>query len=204
MKIGYARVSTREQNLDMQVIALEDAGCKKIHEEIVSGAKSDRPVLDIVLKQLRDGDVLVVWKLDRLGRSLKHLVELVQMLMERNIGLCSLNDPIDTTTPQGRLVFNIFASLAEFERDIIRERTQAGLNAARARGRRGGRPRGIPKESMATAYAAETLYKERKLSVMQIAKKLNISKSTLYKYLRYRNVEISNYEHQTCAQPMKD
>src|SRR4029078_4577485 len=126
MKIGYARVSTREQNLDMQVIALEDAGCKKIHEEIVSGAKSDRPVLDIVLNQLRDGDVLVVWKLDRLGRSLKQLVELVQMLMERNIVLCSLMDPIDTTTPQGRLVFNIFASLAEFERDIIRERTQAG------------------------------------------------------------------------------
>ncbi|HSW75473.1 MAG TPA: recombinase family protein [Candidatus Saccharimonadales bacterium] len=204
MKIGYARVSTREQNLDMQVIALEDAGCEKIHEEIVSGAKSDRPILDIVLKQLREGDVLVVWKLDRLGRSLKHLVELIQILIERKIGLCSLNDPIDTTTPQGRLVFNIFASLAEFERDIIRERTQAGLSAARARGRLGGRPKGIPKESEATACAAETLYREKKLSVMQISKKLNISKSTLYKYLRYRNVEISNYEHKTCAQVMKD
>jgi DNA invertase Pin-like site-specific DNA recombinase len=204
MKIGYARVSTREQNLDMQVIALEDAGCEKIHEEIVSGAKSDRPVLNIVLTQLREGDVLVVWKLDRLGRSLKHLVELVQMLIERKIGLCSLNDPIDTTTPQGRLVFNMFASLAEFERDIIRERTQAGLSAARARGRLGGRPRGIPKESEATACAAETLYRERKLSVMQISKKLNISKSTLYKYLRYRNVEISNYEHKTCEQVTTD
>jgi len=204
MKIGYARVSTREQNLDMQVIALEDVGCEKIHEEIVSGAKSDRPILNIVLKQLREGDVLVVWKLDRLGRSLKHLVELIQILIERKIGLCSLNDPIDTTTPQGRLVFNIFASLAEFERDIVRERTQAGLSAARARGRLGGRPRGIPKESEATACAAETLYREKKLSVMQISKKLNISKSTLYKYLRYRNVEISNYEHKTCAQVMKD
>jgi DNA invertase Pin-like site-specific DNA recombinase len=203
MKIGYARVSTREQNLDMQVIALEDAGCEKIHEEIVSGAKSDRPILNIVLKQLRECDVLVVWKLDRLGRSLKHLVELVQMLIERNIGLCSLNDPIDTSTPQGRLVFNMFASLAEFERDIIRERTQAGLSAARARGRLGGRPRGIPKESEQTAYAAESLYRERKLSVMQIAKKLSISKSTLYKYLRYRNVKISNYEHKTGA-PVKD
>lgn len=193
MKIGYARVSTREQNLDMQIIALEDAGCEKIYEEVVSGAKSDRPVFNAVIKQLRDGDTLTVWKLDRLGRSLKHLIELVHTLMQRNIGLCSLNDPIDTTTSQGRLIFNIFASLAEFERDIIRERTNAGLSAARARGRLGGRPRGIPKESEATAIAAETLYREGKLSVMQIAKKLNIAKNTLYKYLRYRNVTISSY-----------
>ena len=115
MKIGYARISTREQNLNMQVIALEEAGCERIYEEITSGAKSDRPILNNLLNQLRDGDVLVVWKLDRLGRSLKHLVELVQMLMQQNIGLCSLNDPIDTTTSQGRLIFNIFASLAEFD-----------------------------------------------------------------------------------------
>ncbi|MBX3710053.1 MAG: recombinase family protein [Gammaproteobacteria bacterium] len=195
MKIGYARVSTREQNLDMQVSALEYAGCEKIYEEVVIGAKADRPVLNNLIKQLRDGDVVVVWKLDRLGRSLKHLVELVHILMQRNIGLCSLNDPIDTTTPQGRLIFNIFASLAEFERDIIKERTNVGLSAARARGRLGGRPRGMPKASEATACAAETLYREGKLSVMQIARKLNISKNTLYKYLRYRNVEISKYEH---------
>jgi DNA invertase Pin-like site-specific DNA recombinase len=194
MKIGYARVSTREQNLSMQVIALEEDGCEKIYEEVVSGAKVDRPILDNLLKQLRPSDVLVVWKLDRLGRSLKHLVELVQWFMPNNIGLRSLNDPIDTTTPQGRLIFNIFASLAEFERDLIRERTQAGLSAARARGRRGGRPRGLPKPSEATACAAETLYRERKLSVNQIAKKLNICKGTLYKYLRHRNVEISNYD----------
>lgn len=195
MKIGYARVSTREQNLDMQVIALEEANCEKIYEEVVSGAKADRPILNNLLKQLRDGDVLVVWKLDRLGRSLKHLVELVHTLIQKNIGLCSLNDPIDTVTPQGRLIFNIFASLVEFERDIIRERTQAGLSAARARGRLGGRPKGLPDKSEATACAAETLYREGKLSVMQISKKLNISKSTLYKYLRYRNVEISKYEY---------
>jgi DNA invertase Pin-like site-specific DNA recombinase len=194
MKIGYARVSTREQNLDMQVMALEKAGCEKIYEEVVSGAKTDRPILHGVIKQLREGDILTVWKLDRLGRSLKHLVELIHMLIEKNIGLCSLNDPIDTTTSQGRLVFNIFASLAEFERDIIRERTQAGLSAARARGRLGGRPRGIPKESEATAIAAETLYREGTLSVMQISKKLSISKNTLYKYLRYRNVAISSYK----------
>ena len=114
--------------------------------------------------------------------------------MENNIGLRSLNDPIDTTTPQGRLVFNIFASLAEFERDLIRERTQAGLSAARARGRKGGRPRGIPQASEATSYAAETLYREGKLPVNQIAKKLNISKSTLYNYLRHRNVEITYHQ----------
>src|SRR3990167_7322949 len=196
MKIGYARVSTKEQNLDKQVIALKEAGCEKIYDEVVCGAKADRPILNNLIKQLRDGDVIVVWKLDRLGRSLKHLVELMHILMQRNIGLCSLNDPIDTTTPQGWLIFNIFASLAEFERDIIKERTNLGLTAARARGRLGGRPRGIPKASEATACAAETLYREGALSVMNIAKKLNISKSTLYKYLRFRNVVISKYEHQ--------
>jgi DNA invertase Pin-like site-specific DNA recombinase len=197
MKIGYARISTREQNLTMQVIALEEAGCEKIYEEVTSGAKSDRPILNNLIKQLRPGDVLVVWKLDRLGRSLKHLIELVQTFSEGNIGLCSLNDPIDTTTPGGRLVFNIFASLAEFERDIIRQRTQAGLEAARCRGKLGGRPRGLSNAAEATACAAETLYREGKLSVIQIAKKLSISKSTLYKYLRFRNVEINKYEIHT-------
>ncbi len=193
MKIGYARVSTREQNLTMQVIALEEAGCEKIYEEVVSGAKVDRPILENLITQLRPGDVLVIWKLDRLGRSLKNLVELVQKLIENNIGLCSLNDPVDTTSSQGRLIFNIFASLAEFERDVIRERTQAGLSAARSRGRLGGRPKGLDKAAEATACAAETLYKEKKLSVIDICKKLSISKSTLYKYLRHRNVTISAY-----------
>ena len=123
MKIGYARVSTRDQNLDLQIDALEKAGVEEIHSEIVSGAKTDRPVLAETLNKLRSGDILVIWKLDRLGRSLRHLVELVPMLMERDIGLLSLHDHIDTTTPHGRLTFNIFASLAEFERDIISERT---------------------------------------------------------------------------------
>ena len=194
MKIGYARVSTREQNLHMQAIALEKAGCDEIYEEVVSGVKADRPILNNLIKQLRPNDTLVIWKLDRLGRSLKNLIELVQGLMDRDIGLCSLSDPIDTTSPQGRLIFNIFASLAEFERDIIRERTQAGLNAARARGRRGGRPRGLSKKAETTACAAETLYKEKNLSVKDICKKLSISKSTLYKYLRHRNVAITYYE----------
>ena len=143
--------------------------------------------------QLRTGDVLVIWKLDRMGRSLAHLVELVGDLVKRKIGLVSLNDPIDTTSAQGRLVFNLFASLAEFERELVRERTQAGLSAARARGRIGGRPKGLSAQAQATAMAAETLYLEKRLSVSAIAGKLHISKSTLYGYLRYRRVEIGPY-----------
>jgi DNA invertase Pin-like site-specific DNA recombinase len=194
MKIGYARVSTKEQSFDLQLDALRKAGCKKIYQETVSGAKAARLQLDLMLDNLRAGDVLVIWKLDRLGRSLQHLVELVHGLMEKGVGLKSLNDPIDTTTPQGRLSFNLFASLAEFERDLIRERTQAGLSAARARGRRGGRPRGLPSSAEVTARAAETLYTERKLSVRQIADRLGISKSTLYAYLRHRGVRIGPYQ----------
>jgi DNA invertase Pin-like site-specific DNA recombinase len=190
MQIGYARVSTREQSFNLQVDALRKAGCEKVLQEVVSGAKAERPVLDALLADLRPGDVLVIWKLDRLGRSLRHLVELAGTLMERNVGLRSLNDPIDTTTPQGRLAFNLFASLAEFERDLIRERTQAGLIAARARGRMGGRPRGLPPEAERTACAAETLYREQRLSVREIADELGIAKSTLYAYLRYRGVPI--------------
>lgn len=190
MQIGYARVSTQEQSVDLQVDALRQAGCEKVLEEVVSGAKAERPVLDTLLADLRPGDVLVIWKLDRLGRSLRHLVELAGTLIERDVGLRSLNDPIDTTTPQGRLAFNLFASLAEFERDLIRERTQAGLTAARARGRLGGRPKGLPPEAERTACAAETLYREQRLSVREIADELGIAKSTLYAYLRHRGVPI--------------
>ncbi|WP_057434169.1 recombinase family protein, partial [Pseudomonas amygdali] len=161
---------------------------------VASGSKTARPALDELLGQVRAGDVLVIWKLDRMGRSLKHLVELVGNLIERKVGLLSLNDPIDTTSAQGRLVFNLFASLAEFERELIRERTQAGLSAARARGRMGGRPKGLTPRAQATAMVAETLYRERKLSVAAIAQKLHVSKSTLYSYLRHRGVAISAYE----------
>jgi DNA invertase Pin-like site-specific DNA recombinase len=194
MKIGYARVSTRDQNLALQMDALKAAGCERIYQDVASGAKTARPALDELLRQLRAGDVLVIWKLDRMGRSLKHLVELVGNLMERKVGLLSLNDPIDTTNAQGRLVFNLFASLAEFERELIRERTQAGLTAARARGRVGGRPKGLSPQAEATALAAETLYRERKLSVAAIAQKLHLSKSTLYSYLRHRGVAIGPYK----------
>lgn len=192
MRVGYARVSTKEQRIDLQVDALKKAQCEQIFQEVASGAKTARPVLGDLLSRLRSGDVLVIWKLDRLGRSLKHLVTLTNELLERQVGLISLNDPIDTTTPQGRLVFNIFASLAEFERDLIRERTQSGLQAARARGRKGGRPGGLSRQAEATAMAAETLYREGTLRVQAICDQLNISKPTLYTYLRYRGVKIGD------------
>jgi DNA invertase Pin-like site-specific DNA recombinase len=190
MKIGYARVSTEEQNLDLQLDALTKAGCEKIYQEKVSGMKTHRVELSKLLAHLRAGDVLVIWKLDRLGRSLQHLVELTHELLEKEVGLLSLSDPIDTTTAQGRLVFNIFASLAQFERDLIRERTMAGLASARARGRLGGRKKGLSAKAQKTALIAEALYKQKQLPVIDLCKQLSISKPTLYRYLRSRGVEI--------------
>lgn len=195
MLLGYARVSTKDQNLDLQLDALLSHGCERFFTDTVSGAKTARPGLDEILKEARAKDVIVIWKLDRLGRSLKHLVELVAKLNQRNIGLRSLNDPIDTTTAQGRLVFNIFASLAEFEREIIRERTNAGLTAARARGRVGGRKPGLDEDAQRKARIAASYYEEG-MPVNQIAKDLDISKATLYKYLRFRGVEIGKYVKQ--------
>ncbi|MGK0182221.1 MAG: DNA invertase Pin-like site-specific DNA recombinase [Halioglobus sp.] len=193
MKFGYARVSTKEQSLDLQIDALEKEGCEKIFHESVSSVKSERLELSRILEQTRDGDVIVIWKLDRLGRSLKHLVALITELMEKGVGLKSLNDPIDTTTSQGRLIFNIFASLAEFERDLIIERTQAGLKSARARGRVGGRPKGLSEEAKRKAVAAESLYRGGKLGVNEIAANLSISKSTLYSYLRHQKVDVGTF-----------
>lgn len=195
MKIGYARVSTSDQKFDLQIDALKKEGCEKIYKDVISGAKKDSRVLNDLLNNLRSGDILIVWKLDRLGRSIKQLINLVNHLDELNVGIKSINNPIDTTSPQGRLIFNIFASLAEFERELTIERTNAGLEAARARGKMGGRPKGLSNEAEKTAYAAETLYKEENLSVKDITNKLNISKSTFYKYLRHRKVKISNYRN---------
>ncbi len=190
MKFGYARVSTHEQILDLQIDALKAAGCERIYQEKASGSKAERPELMRMLDQLRAGDTVIIWKLDRLGRSLAHLIKLVSDLEEQGVGLLSLNDPIDTTTPQGRLVFRIFASLAEFERDVIRERTMAGVASARRRGRSLGRPKGLTKNAEQKARLAESLYKDENFSVEQIARELHISKTTLYKYLRHRGVSI--------------
>jgi DNA invertase Pin-like site-specific DNA recombinase len=193
MKIGYARVSTKDQVLDLQIDALNKDGCELIFKETASGTKTDRPELQKLLNHLRKGDIVVVNKLDRLGRSLKHLLEVVAELNTKEVGIRSINDAIDTTTPQGRLFFNISASFAEFERDLIRERTKSGLEAARARGRKGGRRQGMTKEAEQKAILAETYYKEGKLGVNQIAIEIGVSKMTLYKYLRYRGVKISDY-----------
>jgi len=190
MKFGYARVSTQDQNLSLQLDALKAAGCQKVYQEKASGAKSDRPELQKLLEHVREGDTIVIWKLDRLGRSLTHLVELVTKLDAQGVGLISLHDPIDTTTAQGRLVFRIFASLAEFEREVIRERTVAGLASARRRGQKLGRKEGLSKEAEDKSRIAESLYKEGILSANNVAKQLNISKTTLYVYLRHRGVEI--------------
>ena len=194
MKIGYARVSTKDQNLSLQTDALTKAGCELIFNEIASGAKTDRIELAKLLSQIRVGDILVVYKLDRLGRSLKHLLEVVAELNKRQIGIQSISDAIDTTTAQGRLFFNIAGSFAEFERDLIRERTKAGLESARARGRKGGRRQGMTKEAEQKAILAETYYREGIKGVNQIALDIGVSKMTLYKYLRYRKVEISAYQ----------
>lgn len=192
MKIGYARVSTQDQNLEMQLDALRKAGCQQIFQEKVSGIKSDRPELAAMQQMLREDDVVYIYKLDRLGRSLKHLLEIAGEFEKKGVGLVSINDPVNTTTASGRLIFNIFASLAEFEKDLIRERTQSGLEAARARGRKGGRSRGLSKEAEKTAMLAQILYNERKLGVNDLAKELSISKMTLYKYLRHRGVAINS------------
>ncbi|MDV3560374.1 resolvase [Elizabethkingia anophelis] len=193
MKIGYARVSTPDQNFELQEDALKDSGCELIFKEKVSGAKADRLELGKLIEHLRKGDIVVVYKLDRLGRSLKHLLELVDLFNRKEVGLQSISDSIDTTTPQGRLFFNISASFAEFEKDLIRERTKAGLDAARARGRKGGRRSGMSKEAERKAILVEAYYKEGKMSIIEISKEVGVSKMTLYKYLRYRNVPIGSY-----------
>jgi DNA invertase Pin-like site-specific DNA recombinase len=183
MKIGYARVSTRDQNLDLQIKALKESGCDEIFSEKVSAVK-ERPELERMVSILRKGDIVIVWKLDRLGRSLKHLIELITLFREQGIEFISINDNIDTTTIHGRLIFNIFASFAEFERELISERTKAGLAAAREKGRIGGRKPGLSKESIKTAYAALHL-SDQNMPVSDIRKQLNISKSTYYRYLEF-------------------
>ena len=179
MRIGYARVSTSDQKLDLQLDALRAAGCDRLFTDVISGAKTARPGLEQTLAACQQGDTLVVWKLDRLGRSLPHLVQTVHGLGERGVGFQSLQENIDTTSSSGRLVFNLFATLAEFERDVIRERTRAGLTAARARGRKGGRPKGV---NQAKLKAALALKQDPRHSIREICQIVGISRNTYYKY----------------------
>jgi DNA invertase Pin-like site-specific DNA recombinase len=181
MLIGYARVSTNEQNLDLQQDALKKAGvsAKNLYTDKITGTKSERPGLEAALSHLREGDTLVVWRLDRLGRSLKHLIETVTSLKQQGIAFKSITENIDTSSATGQLVFHIFGALAEFERNLITERTMAGLDAARARGRKGGRPKLKTQDSKVAT--AKKLYRDRTLSIPEICKTLHISKATLYR-----------------------
>jgi len=180
MLVGYARVSTQDQDPALQLDALEAAGCEKTFTEKASGAQRERPQLQAALEYMRDGDTLVIWKLDRLARSLKQLIETVEALAARGIGLRSLTEAIDTTTSGGKLIFHIFGALAEFERGVIRERTRAGLDAARARGRKGGRP---PALSPGDLAAAKALLRDPTISVEDIARRLGVVPSTLYRHI---------------------
>jgi DNA invertase Pin-like site-specific DNA recombinase len=181
MLVGYARVSTLEQTLALQQDALTEAGCERLFTDTASGSRTDRPGLDEALDFLRPGDTLVVWQLDRLGRSLRHLIDTISLLQKRGIGFRSLQEQIDTTTSRGKLVFHVFGALAEFERDLIRERTQAGLLAARARGRLGGRPKALDPR---TVQIAQALYHDKTNAIADICRTLRISRATLYRYVK--------------------
>lgn len=180
MLIGYARVSTRDQKQHLQLDALQEAGCGRIFEETASGAKRDRPELKAALDFIRAGDTLVVWKLDRLARSTRQLLETVEDLQRRGIGFKAVTQSIDTTSAGGRLIFTVFGAIAEFERGIIGERTQAGLDAARSRGRKGGRPRSLSDKDLKQARA---LLADPEITVEDVARRLGVGPSTLYRYL---------------------
>lgn len=181
MIVGYARVSTQDQNEALQTDALEEAGCERIFVDHASGAKASRPELDHLLDVVRDGDTVVVWKLDRLGRSVQNLVELMNRFQAMGVGFRSLTEAMDTTTPGGVLVFNVFAAMAQFERDLIRERTNAGLAAARARGRKGGRP---PKLTGRQVERIQEMHASGSLTVKEIATQFSVSRTTVYEAIR--------------------
>ena len=191
MLVGYARVSTQDQRPALQLDALKAAGCEKVFREKASGAQRDRPQLVAAIDYMRDGDALVVWKLDRLARSMKQLIETVEGLEARGIGFRSLTEAIDTTTSGGKLVFHIFGALAEFERSIIRERTRAGLDAAKARGRTGGRPKKLTDSDL---KAAKAMLADDDFTVDEVAQRMGVSPATLYRYLPAPRATITRRE----------
>jgi len=192
-QIGYARISTGDQNAQMQIDALKQAGCERIFEEIASGARKDRPELARALDYLRDGDILVIWRLDRLARSLKQLIETVELLEQSGVGLMSLTEKLDTGTPGGRLIFHVFGALAEFERALIQERTRVGLESARRRGRIGGRPLKFTPEKQ---QQAQKLLKNPDMDVKDVAKVVGVSVTTIYNHLPGAKMAAINSEKQ--------
>lgn len=184
MIIGYARVSTKDQDLSLQIDALQKAGCEIIFQEKVSGATKDRPELKKLLEQLRPGDVLIVWRLDRLGRNLKNIIDLVLELSTKQVVIRGIMDGVDTSTPNGRLFLHIMASLAEYERELIRERTKAGLEAARARGRMGGRPKGLKEKTVAKLKILRLALQDTSKVGKEIYEPLEITHTSFYRYCK--------------------
>lgn len=195
MKIGYARVSTKDQVLDGQMDALNAVGCERIFTDKLSGVREDRKGLIELMSFIRKGDTLVIWRLDRLGRGIKHLISIVELLKDKGIGLKSLTEEIDTTTPGGALVFHVFASIAQFERDIIKERTRVGLAAAKARGRLGGRKLKLNREKI--EHAVE-LYCSNSKTINEICKIIGISRAQFYEYMRKEGVSDLQQKSKTC------
>lgn len=181
MKIGYARVSTYDQKLSYQIDALEKEGCEKIFSDVISGSKTERTGLDETLSFAREGDIIVVWRLDRLGRSVTHLINIIQKLNESKIGFKSIQESIDTTTPTGMLTFHLFGALAEFERELIRERIMAGISAARARGLLGGRPKSLNEKQI---KRLREMHADKNIRIQEICKCFSISRASIYNYLR--------------------
>ena len=198
MKIGYARVSTQDQKLELQLDALNSYGVEKIFQEKITGTKADRPQLSEMTKILRKGDTVVVWKLDRIGRSMRHLLDLVEEFRKAGIGFISLKENIDTTTATGKLIFNIFASLAEFERDMLSERTKAGLKAAKARGRSGGRPN----KRNGKSKTVETLYQSG-FKIKDISEQTGLSRATIYRILNKPETFSNTITQELRAEPIK-
>lgn len=194
VKIGYARVSTQDQNLDLQIDALEKEGCVKIFSDKVSGVNAQKPEFEKLLEYARTGDTIVVYKLDRLGRSVKGLIELMENLKAKSINLKSLSESIDTSSSIGNMFFQFMTMLAEYERNIIIERTNAGLTAARARGRMGGRPKGLSKHYQLIASEVKATYDKQEKTTEEIKKIFNIkSQDTLYRILRFAQVEVKGF-----------
>ena len=183
MKYGYARVSTKDQVLNLQMDALQTAGCHKIFYEVAKGARADRPEWLKLLEEIQKGDTLIVWKLDRMGRSLHHLIKVVNDLIAKGVDIISIQDPLNTTSAQGRLIFNMFASFAEFERELISERTRAGIAAMKKRNPGGGRVRGLSKDNIVKVTLAKNLSQKGEMKPADIYKSLGISKATYYRYL---------------------
>lgn len=203
MKLGYARVSTSEQVLDLQLDALHQTGCEQVFTDTVPGVQAHKPSWEQLLAYARPGDTVVIWRLDRLGRSTKHLIEVVEDLSRRGLHLISLQDPIDTTSPGGQLVFQIFCALAEHERNVLVQRTHAGLQAARARGRQGGRPPGLAPRYQKIAPAVKELYEAGQQSTRQLMDYFQIgSRRTLYKILRFAGCQITQQPVRLKSKPV--